>query len=237
VTQRDEEAPRVVIRDKRRIDPTTGTVQVPAGEQPAGTTPARDTAVREEQMSEHETQVADESVPSQPAAESAPAGDLEKQLAERTEDLQRVTAEYANYRRRVDRDRALVVDQAAERFAAQLFPIVDDIERARDHDELTGGFKLVADRILGLLDGLGVEAFGKAGDPFDPALHEAVLHDMSPEVSVPTATTVLRQGFRRGDRVLRTAMVGVSDPESPAPAAEPVPDDQPVTPDDQPAAG
>ncbi|SNR36425.1 nucleotide exchange factor GrpE [Blastococcus mobilis] len=245
---RDEDAPRVVIRDKRRIDPTTGTVRVPAGEQPAGTTPgptARDTAVREEQMSEHETPVAEESVPGQ----SAPDGDLGKQLAERTEDLQRVTAEYANYRRRVDRDRALVVDQAAERFAAQLFPIVDDIERARDHDELTGGFKLVADRILGLLDGLGVEAFGQAGDPFDPALHEAVLHDTSPEVSVPTATTVLRQGFRRGDRVLRTAMVGVSEPESPAPAAEPasaespVPaaepatDDQPVTPDDQPAAG
>src|SRR3712207_5516277 len=79
--------------------------------------------------------------------------DLSRQLAERTEDLQRVTAEYANYRRRVDRDRQLVVDQAAERFATQLFPIVDDVERARDHGELTGGFKSVADRILGLLDG------------------------------------------------------------------------------------
>jgi molecular chaperone GrpE len=170
-------------------------------------------------MSEHETPVVDEPAATQPPVTEG--GDLAGQLAERTEDLQRVTAEYANYRRRVDRDRTLVVDQAAERFALQLFPIVDDIERARDHDELTGGFKLVADRILGLLDGLGVEAFGKAGDPFDPALHEAVLHDTSPEVSVPTATTVLRQGFRRGDRVLRTAMVGVSEPESPAPAAEP----------------
>jgi molecular chaperone GrpE len=143
-----------------------------------------------------------------------------RQLAERTEDLQRVTAEYANYRRRVERDRVLVVDQAAERFAGQLFPIVDDIERARDHGDLTGAFKVVADRVLGLLDGLGVTAFGQAGDPFDPALHEAVLHDTSPEVTVPTATTVLRPGFRRGDRVLRTAMVGVTDPESPAaPAA------------------
>src|SRR4051812_27038135 len=222
-----QDEPRVVIRDKRRIDPTSGEVRTPAGTQPAGAPPGP----RGDQMSEHETPVATE------APVQTGDGGLAKQLAERTEDLQRVTAEYANYRRRVDRDRALVVDQAAERFAAQLFPIVDDIERARDHDELTGGFKLVADRILGLLDGLGVEAFGKAGDPFDPALHEAVLHDMSPEVSVPTATTVLRQGFRRGDRVLQTAMVGVSDPESPAPAAEPVPDDQPVTPDDQPAAG
>jgi molecular chaperone GrpE len=220
----EEEQPRVVIRDKRRIDPTSGAVRAPAGEQPAGapsgTMPSGSTpGTREEQMTEQETA-------------TAPAGDLEKQLAERTEDLQRVTAEYANYRRRVDRDRSLVVDQAAERFAAQLFPIVDDIQRARDHDELTGGFKLVADRILGLLDGLGVEAFGTPGDPFDPSLHEAVIHDTSADVSVPTATTVLRQGYRRGDRVLRTAMVAVSDPESPAaepPAAEPPADeDQPA---------
>jgi molecular chaperone GrpE len=91
----------------------------------------------------------------------------------------------------------------------------------------------VADRVLGLLDGLGVAAFGAAGDPFDPSLHEAVIHDTSSDVSVPTATTVLRQGFRRGDRVLRTAMVAVTDPESPAaPAAEPSP-----APDDEPAAG
>jgi molecular chaperone GrpE len=109
-----------------------------------------------------------------------------------------------------------MVDQAAERFATQLFPIVDDIERARDHGDLTGGFKLVADRVLGLLDGLGVEAFGVNGDPFDPALHEAVMHETSADVDVPTATTVLRQGFRRGDRILRTAMVAVTDPGAPA---------------------
>jgi molecular chaperone GrpE len=217
-TPSGEEAPRVVIRDKRRIDPTSGAVRAPAGEQPAGAPPGPQQG---EQMSEYDTPVA-----TQPAPVT---GDDEavRQLAERTEDLQRVTAEYANYRRRVDRDRSLVVDQAAERFAAQLFPIVDDIERARDHGDLTGAFKVVADRILGLLDGLGVTAFGAAGDPFDPSLHEAVIHDTSAEVSVPTATTVLRPGYRRGDRVLRTAMVAVTDPESPAPgtsepAAEPV---------------
>src|SRR5215203_3280360 len=224
---REEEQPRVVIRDKRRIDPTSGAVRGPAGEQPAGAPPG--TTGRGEQMSEQETTVAEQAPP-------ADVGDLTKQLAERTEDLQRVTAEYANYRRRVDRDRTLVVDQAAERFAVQLFPIVDDIERARDHGDLTGAFKVVADRVLGLLDGLGVTSFGVAGDPFDPALHEAVIHDTSSEVSVPTATTVLRQGFRRGDRVLRSAMVAVSDPESPAPAAEPVaePAAQPAT--DEPTA-
>ena len=214
----EEQQPRVVIRDKRRIDPTSGAVRAPAGEQPAGAPSGAQP--REDQMSEHETPVAEP----QPVAE----GDVAQQLAERTEDLQRVTAEYANYRRRVDRDRSLVVDQAAERFAAQLFPIVDDIERARDHDELTGGFKLVADRILGLLEGLGVQAFGQAGDPFDPAMHEAVIHDTSADVSVPTATTVLRQGYRRGDRVLRTAMVAVSDPENPAPASQPTDEDQPA---------
>ncbi|TFV92285.1 nucleotide exchange factor GrpE [Blastococcus sp. CT_GayMR20] len=222
---RDEETPRVVIRDKRRIDPVSGQVRVPAGEQPAGSTPTGQ--AREEQMSEHETPVVDEAPVAPPPTGG---GDLESQLAERTDDLQRVTAEYANYRRRVDRDRSLVVDQAAERFALQLFPIVDDIERARDHGDLTGAFKVVADRVLGLLDGLGVESFGTAGDPFDPALHEAVIHDTSSEVSVPTATTVLRQGFRRGDRVLRTAMVGVTDPEHPA-----APEAQPAT--DEPAAG
>jgi molecular chaperone GrpE len=204
-----EETPRVVIRDKRRIDPTSGAVRAPAGEQPAGAPPG---ASRGEHMSTHETPA-----PTQ-AAPAGVGGDLAGQLAERTEDLQRVTAEYANYRRRVDRDRSVAADQAAERFALQLFPIVDDIERARDHGDLTGAFKVVADRVLGLLEGLGVTAFGVAGDPFDPSLHEAVIHDTSPEVSVPTATTVLRQGFRRGDRVLRTAMVAVSDPENPAAA-------------------
>src|SRR4051812_37019012 len=215
MSERDDDAPRVVIRDKRRIDPVTGEVRVPVGEQPAGTRRASttsDQAAPGEQMSEHETPVVDEAPPVQPTPVE---GDLTRQLAERTDDLQRVTAEYANYRRRVDRDRSLVVDQAAERFALQLFPIVDDIERARDHGDLTGAFKVVAERVLGLLDGLGVQSFGVAGDPFDPSLHEAVIHDTSSEVGVPTATTVLRQGFRRGDRVLRTAMVAVTDPESP----------------------
>jgi molecular chaperone GrpE len=239
---RDEETPRVVIRDKRRIDPISGTVRVPAGEQPAGATPPDSTSggstsdgtVREEPMSEHETPVVDEAPAAQPTSGTG-GGDVAAQLAERTEDLQRVSAEYANYRRRVDRDRSLVVDQAAERFALQLFPIVDDIERARDHGDLTGAFKVVAERVLGLLDGLGVAAFGVAGDPFDPSLHEAVIHDTSSEVSVPTATTVLRQGFRRGDRVLRTAMVAVTDPESPA--AAPSAPETAQSPDDVPPAG
>jgi molecular chaperone GrpE len=99
MSDRDEQ-PRVVIRDKRRIDPVTGEVRVPAGEQPAGTPPGPTSAQTGEQMSEQETPVAE-----QPVAEPA-SGDLAQQLAERTDDLKRVTAEYANYRRRVDRDRS-----------------------------------------------------------------------------------------------------------------------------------
>src|SRR6195952_4360539 len=218
----DEQTPRVVIRDKRRIDPTSGAARVPEqGEQMS------------EQFSETPVEIVDQPVD----GDDSGSDTATRQLAERTEDLQRVTAEYANYRRRVERDRGLVVDQAAERFAGQLFPIVDDIERARDHGDLTGAFKVVADRVLGLLDGLGVTAFGQAGDPFDPSLHEAVLHDTSTEVSVPTATTVLRQGFRRGDRVLRTAMVGVTEAAPPA-GASPEPEaDAASAVDDSPAAG
>ena len=241
-----DEQPRVVIRDKRRIDPVSGAVRAPAGEQLAGappgpsTTALPTTALPGERMSENETAAGPEVTVAE-AVLATGDGDLSRQLAERTEDLQRVTAEYANYRRRVDRDRTLVVDQAAERFATQLFPIVDDIERARDHGDLTGAFKVVADRVLGLLDGLGVEAFGVAGDPFDPALHEAVLHDTSDEVSVPTATTVLRPGFRRGERVLRTAMVSVSEPSGAPAVAADVTGDDAVTgdevPGETPAAG
>jgi molecular chaperone GrpE len=239
MSQQDEQPPRVVIRDKRRIDPTSGAARVPAGSEPAGTAPEQG-----EQMSEYDSEIGAAPVAEQPVDGGPDSGSdgAARQLAERTEDLQRVTAEYANYRRRVERDRVLVVDQAAERFAGQLFPIVDDIERARDHGDLTGAFKVVADRVLGLLDGLGVTAFGTPGDPFDPSLHEAVLHDTSPEVTEPTATTVLRPGFRRGDRVLRTAMVGVTDPEFPAAAAtgdvvEPAEVGADTAADDQPGAG
>jgi molecular chaperone GrpE len=208
--QQGEETPRVVIRDKRRIDPTSGAVRAPAGEQPAGAAPGAPTG---EQMSENDTTMTQQPQAGAPGAGDGVAADVARQLAERTEDLQRVSAEYANYRRRVDRDRSLAADQAAERFASQLFPIVDDIERARDHGDLTGAFKVVADRILALLDGLGVTSFGVVGDAFDPALHEAVVHETSTEVEVPTATMVLRPGYRRGDRVLRTAMVAVTAPE------------------------
>ncbi len=190
----EEDQPRVVIRDKRRIDPETGEVRQPASVPPPGPTTGGE--------------VND--------AAASTAGELTKQLAERTDDLQRVSAEYANYRRRVDRDRVLISELAQERLVLDLLPVMDDIDRALEHGDLTGAFKSTAERLHGVLERAGVEAYGEVGDPFDPGLHEAVLHAESEDVSVPTCTHVMRRGYRRGDRVLRAAMVGVADPVTPA---------------------
>jgi molecular chaperone GrpE len=133
-------------------------------------------------------------------------------LEERTRDLQRVQAEYANYRKRAERDRLAAGDLAVGRALADLLPVVDDLERAKAHGDLTGALKAVADKLDATFGKLGLVAFGEVGDPFDPAIHEAVLHDESDAVTVPTCTTVMRQGYQYRDRLLRPAMVGVSDP-------------------------
>ncbi|MGI8721766.1 MAG: nucleotide exchange factor GrpE [Geodermatophilaceae bacterium] len=203
----DEEQPRVVIRDKRRIDPETGAVREVSSVPPAGSVPpsaeggpgaAQDVTAGGEGDSDVATVTA-----------------LAKELAERTDDLQRVSAEYANYRRRVDRDRVLIGELAQERMVLDLLPVLDDIDRARDHGDLTGAFKSTADQLGTVLDRAGVQAFGEIGDRFDPGVHEAVLHTESPEVSEATCTHIMRRGYRRGDRVLRAAMVGVADPAAP----------------------
>ena len=141
---------------------------------------------------------------------------------ERTADLKRITAEYANYRKRVDRDRSAVVDGATGAVLASLLPVLDDIERARAHGDLTGAFKAVADQLEAGLEKLGLRPFGSVGDAFDPMLHEAVAHQGSAEVSVPTCMVVLRRGYRQGDRLLRPALVTVADPAEDAPAAAPI---------------
>ncbi|MDQ2797295.1 MAG: nucleotide exchange factor GrpE, partial [Actinomycetota bacterium] len=130
----------------------------------------------------------------------------------RTRDLQRVQAEYANYRKRSDRDRLAAGDLATGKVLGELLPIVDDLDRAKAHGDLTGPLKAVADKLDAIAVKLGLIAFGEVGDAFDPAWHEAVLHDESDAVSVPTCTTIMRQGYRHKDRLLRPAMVGVSDP-------------------------
>ena len=156
----------------------------------------------------------------------APAGDepdpVAQELAERTADLQRLSAEYANYRRRVDRDRQSVVDAAKASVAGELLGVLDDLERARSHGDLEGPLKSVADKLSAALTGQGLRSFGAVGDPFDPSLHEAVSHEG--DGGEPVVALVMRQGYRFGERVLRPAMVGVGD----APAgAEPKDDTVP----------
>jgi len=191
-----DEPDRVVIHDRRRIDPITGEVRHPDPD------PAADRA----------TSVA----PPLPGVGRS----SEAELAERTADLQRLQAEFANYRKRVDRDRVVVGELAAGRVIADLLPVLDDIDRARAHGDLTGALKAVADQLDTVLAKHGLVAFGEVGDRFDPARHEAVMHEESTAVQVPTTTTVMRRGYEHHDRLLRPAMVGVTDPVAPGPAPD-----------------
>ena len=213
--RRDSDEPRVVIRDKRKFD-ADGNRRESAGEQsPAAPSGPRGAAAP-----------ADAGVPSEPGAPGPRAAelsdadvnaqaellDLQTQVADRTTDLQRLSAEYANYRKRVERDRVLVGEIATGRVIEALLPVLDDIERADEHGDLNGAFRAVAEKLVASLEGLGLQSFGQPGDVFDPAVHEAVMHEQSDEVSAPTATSIMRKGYRQGDRLLRAAMVGVSEP-------------------------
>jgi molecular chaperone GrpE len=186
--QHEDQPDRVIIRDKRRIDPATGQQREPDPDSAAGAA----------------------SPP--PAADSEQVMALESAVAERTADLQRLQAEYANYRKRVERDRAMIRDIATADVLVSLLPVIDDIDRARSHGDLTGAFKAVADQLDATLTKLGLEPFGDEGDAFDPQQHEAVLHSESDDVTEPTVTSVMRRGYKYADRLVRPAMVGVSEP-------------------------
>lgn len=144
---------------------------------------------------------------------SAKISELEELAAERTADLQRLHAEYANYKKRVDRDRALARQGGIDAVVLDLLPVLDSIEGAREHDELTGGFKLVADEIEKVGAKYGLSVYGEVGDPFDPNVHEALMHVPMPGVEVTTVSAVMQKGVRLNDRVLRPARVGVAEPE------------------------
>jgi molecular chaperone GrpE len=147
-------------------------------------------------------------------------------LAERTLDLQRLQAEFLNYKRRVDRDRELVKQNATFGVLGGLLPVLDDIDRAREHGELEGGFKAVADSLERIVAALGLTKFGASGDEFDPTLHEALMHGHSPDVTTTTVDVVAHAGYRIGDRVVRAAKVTVLDPEPEGAAAEATTDEQ-----------
>jgi molecular chaperone GrpE len=186
VSEAPEDGP--VIRDRRRFDPATGEVRAGVADQ-----------------------VASDAPPGPAGAEEVAS--LEAQVAERTADLQRLQAEYANYRRRVDRDRQAVGENALASVFANLLPVLDDIDRARSHGEVEGGFARVADGLEATLTKLGLQRFGEAGEPFDPTLHEALTHGFSSDVTEAVSAEVFQTGYRVGERVLRPARVAVLEPE------------------------
>ena len=176
----------VTVTDKRRIDPETGEVRhVPPGAAPGGTAPGG----------------------------RGKADEAGAKVAELTADLQRVQADFANYRKRALRDQQAAADRAKATVVSQLLGVLDDLDRARAHGDLDSGpLKSVADKLMSALTGLGVAAFGAEGEDFDPVLHEAVQHEGDGGAgSKPVIGTVMRQGYRLGENVLRHALVGVVD--------------------------
>jgi molecular chaperone GrpE len=159
-------------------------------------------------------------VPDEPDLAADLAAERAK-LAALTDDLQRLQAEYVNYKRRVDRDRGLVKENATYSVLSSLLPVLDDLDRAREHGELEGGFKAIADSLERTVAGHGLVKFGAPGDEFDPRLHEALMHAYSADVTTTTCQNVVSAGYRMGERVVRPAKVTVVDPEPAAAAPEP----------------
>ncbi|MBB6173988.1 molecular chaperone GrpE [Nocardiopsis mwathae] len=179
-----------VIRDKRRIDPETGELRVPeeAAEAAADTAAAAGAS----------------------PADAAELAEAKQQVAELTNDLKRLQAEYANYRKRVDRDRAAVREQGLAQVLVELLPILDDIGRARDHDELNGGFKSVGEALESAVTKLGLKKYGEKDDEFDPTVHEALTMVPMPGVTTPKVIEVFQPGYIIGERVIRPARVIVA---------------------------
>lgn len=182
---------QVTVTDKRRIDPETGEVRnVPPGPPTAGAPGG----------------TAPEGLAGESPEEAGKAAEL---LA----DLQRVQADFANYRKRALRDQQAAAERAKATVVSQLLGVLDDLDRARKHGDLESGpLKSVADKLMSALTGLGLVAFGAEGEDFDPVLHEAVQHEGDGgEGSKPVIGTVMREGYKLGDNVLRHALVGVVD--------------------------
>ena len=134
-------------------------------------------------------------------------------VAALTEDLQRLQAEFANYRKRVDRDRALAGEIAISSVLLEFLAVLDDLDRAEAHNELSGGFKAVAEQIVATTSKLGLEKYGDAPSTFDPNIHDALMHETSEEVKETTVTKILQPGYKYKERILRPARVVVTDPQ------------------------
>ena len=154
-----------------------------------------------------ETSVTEESV----VIDAAPDQETDP-VAALTSDLQRLQAEYANYRKRVERDRSLAHEMAIGAVLTELLALLDDVDRAEQHGELTGGFKAVADQLNSIVSRIGLEKYGTEGEAFDPQIHEALMHETTADVAVPTASKILQPGYKFKERILRPARVSVTDP-------------------------
>ncbi|MEJ5869178.1 nucleotide exchange factor GrpE [Pseudokineococcus sp. 5B2Z-1] len=211
--QRDPREPDPVVRDRRRVDPETGGLR----EQPAG--PGEDAAAGEQGASAAADPDASASdlTAEDVLADAAGGEDLRAAQAladQRLEDLQRLQAEYVNYRKRVDRDRDVSATAARSSVFEALLPVLDDVVLARTHGGLAEGpAASIADKLEGTLERLGLERYGEAGEAFDPAVHEALMHGHAEGIEVTTVTQVLQPGYRAGGRVLRAARVAVADPQ------------------------
>jgi molecular chaperone GrpE len=217
-----ESGDQPIFRDRRRIDPETGEVREPQGSAAPGprqgTQPADEPADGSQAQEHRDPSMDPDAQASGQEAGATTEGDrvseLEASLAERTLDLQRLQAEYVNYKRRVDRDREVVREGATASVLTSLLPVLDDIDRAREHGELEGGFKAVADSFGRIVEGLGLERFGKEGEPFDPRIHEALMHAHAEGIDGPTCTAILQSGYRIGERIIRPARVAVAEPST-----------------------
>lgn len=192
MSDQEHEETGVRFTDRRRVDPVTNQVRQPAAPADA---PGLDA-------------FAEEAV--EAALLEGDVFEAEAKLVELTGDLQRVHAEYANYRKRVDRDRDLVREMAVGAALAELIPVLDDIERARQHDELEGAFRTVGESLENAVARIGLEKYGAAAEPFDPTVHEALTTEARDEVSEPTVVSVYQPGYRFAGRVLRPARVAVA---------------------------
>jgi molecular chaperone GrpE len=199
----DEEPEPVVVRDKRRVSPF-GPAAGASSQPPAG--PGQPAP--------------DPSEPSIEYPESAEVTALSIELAERTADLQRLKAEYDNYRRRVDRDRQAGADQATAKVLGALLATLDNINRAREHGDLDGPFRTVAEELEAALAQVGLERYGEVNEAFDPQVHEALVHTFLPGLDGPTCIEIYRSGYRFAGRVLRPAQVVVAEPPAPEESAD-----------------
>ncbi len=197
------------VTDKRRLDPETGAVRHPRSGSGAGQDEVAAEAVADEVLDAED--VTESVVEDEVHPDTTLAADL-------TRDLQRLQAEYVNYKKRVDRDREMHRDLAVANVVEVLLPVLDDIHLARQHGDLEGGpFAAIADKLDGTLSKIGVERYGQPGDPFDPTVHEALMHveaELAEGTEGTTVVQVLQPGYRMGPRVIRVARVAVADPQT-----------------------